>query len=214
MRKVFSFLNSKHVEEEITDDVFEDGFYKIMSYFLQGWVYLGKSPHVLLNSWAKQPYCHFFLLKRLGKSWISFGVWEGAVGSGPKQLGWYSEQRMVIGARPRVKSHPCPVLTATLVLICIRQTAICTWRGFHVTSVRADAWYLLGACEYFSPVFLGSCRGGSEGLRVFPVPFEAGLKQGLESVCCLGREANSHVREQMISPRSSGDKARTFGSRA
>jgi len=51
-------LNSQHVVKEVTGS--EGGFYKIMQYFLQGWV-LSKLPRILLNSWAKQPYCQFFL---------------------------------------------------------------------------------------------------------------------------------------------------------
>ena len=54
----FPALNSKHVVKDVTGS--EGGFYKIMQCFLQGWV-LSKTPCVLLNSWAKQPYCQFFL---------------------------------------------------------------------------------------------------------------------------------------------------------
>ena len=54
----FPALNSQPVVKEIIGS--EGGFYKIMQYFLQGWV-LSKSPRILLQSRAKQPHCQFFL---------------------------------------------------------------------------------------------------------------------------------------------------------
>ena len=102
------------------------------------------------------------------------------------QLDWCREQRMVVGMRSSFKIPVLPHFGCQLSF----SPASGKWPSVlgQVLMWPLREWDL-GACDYFSPVYLGSCLRQSEGLKVFPVPFEAGLKQ--ERMCWLGREASS-----------------------
>lgn len=124
-------------------------------YFSQGCVCLCKLPHVLLNSRAKQPYCHFFFLKLLETSHGSaLGYGRERWSPIPSGLAGTVKKRRVIGMRSSLKPQLCHILAAAI-LTCSTWMAMLTWQRFPVAQERVDTGISQELSEYFSLAYLG-----------------------------------------------------------